>query len=313
MASTLHQPVLVEAVIGMMAVKPQGVYLDATLGGGGYSFAALVAGAGRVIGLDWDAAALKRSTQRLAGYGDRFTGLRFGFQDAREALASIGLERVDGVMADLGLSSDQLADEGRGFSFNSDGPLDMRMDTRRETTAADLINDLSERELREMLWRLGEEKQSSRIARAVVAARAEERITTARQLADIISRAKTAPPRGRPVRIHPATKSFQALRMAVNGELDNLDRLLDDLPGLLRPGGRAVVVSFHSLEDRRVKRSFRAGAKGCQCPPRRPCVCGIKPVYRDLTSRPVSPSDEEAEHNPRARSARLRAVERIQQ
>ncbi len=311
MTTTRHRPVLVETVVRMLGVRSDEVYLDATLGGGGYAEAVLEAGAGKVIGLDWDEEAVKRAGRRLAAYGERFEPVRAGFQEAVEVLGRLGLTKVGGVMADLGLSSDQLAAAERGFSFSLDGPLDMRMDRRRRVTAADIIAGSGERELKELFSRLGEERQAGRVAKAIVVERAKAPITTTARLAEIVARAKGRPRSGRRTRIHPATQVFQALRLAVNGELDNLTAFLQTLPEVLASRGRAVVVSYHSLEDRLVKEAFRTGAKGCVCPPEKPCVCGREPVYRVLTRKPIAPSAEEVAANPRARSAKLRAVERL--
>ncbi len=295
-------------VLRCLAVRADGVYVDATLGGGGYAQAMLQAGAGRVIGLDWDQAAVARATDRLATFGSRVVLMNLGFQELGRAMAEAGIERIDGVAADLGLSSDQLADPERGFSFQSAGPLDMRMDTRRRRTAAELVNGLDQRELKDLFRQFGEEPRAGLAAKAIARARREEPIEDTARLAAILERALGGP---RPARIHPATRVFQALRIAVNGELDNLTDFLSQLPDRLAPGGRAVVVSYHSLEDRLVKEAFRAGVKGCVCPPGKPCVCQIRPVYRALTTKPATPEEAETADNPRARSAKLRAVERL--
>ena len=297
---------LAEAV-GLLAVKEEGVYVDATLGGGGYTEALLEAGAQKVIALDWDREALERAEQRLAPHGSKVVLHRAGFQELDSVLAGMNIETVDGVAADLGLSSDQLETGSRGFSFRHDGPLDMRMDTSMKTTAAHIVAGADEKTLRGILGRFGQEPLGGRISRAIVAERARRPIATTGQLADLVSR--VAGRTGK--RIHPATRTFMALRMAVNKELENLERLLSCLPRVLKPGGRAVVVSYHSLEDRRVKEFFREGSKSCTCPPGRPCVCSGQARFRLLTRKPIGPDPREVERNPRARSARLRAVERL--
>ena len=307
MAETVHRPVLLTQVIELLAVKGGGVYVDATLGGGGYTEAVLEAGAARVIALDWDHEALERAAQRLAPFGSRVVLERAGFQEAGAVLHRMGVEAVDGVMADLGLSSDQLETGERGFSFTHDGPLDMRMDRRLKTTAADIVAQAGENELRRILGSLGQEPKGGRISRAIVDQRKERPITTTGQLAELVGRVVGRTKK----KIHPATRTFMALRLAVNRELENLEELLAGLPGMLKPGGRAVIVSYHSLEDRRVKDFFREGAKSCTCPPGRPCVCSGRATFRVLTRKPVAPDLDEVECNPRARSARLRAAERI--
>ncbi|MBW2618572.1 MAG: 16S rRNA (cytosine(1402)-N(4))-methyltransferase RsmH [Deltaproteobacteria bacterium] len=307
MSPTAHRPVLVEAAVRLMAVKAEGVYVDATIGGGGYALALLEAGAARLIGLDWDEEALSRAAKRLASFGQRLTLIRAGFQELAEVLTRLDIEAVDGVVADLGLSSDQLAAGERGFSFQLDGPLDMRMDGRFTTTAADIIARSSPAQLKQIFSSLGQERRAGRVAKAIASERAKRPIQTTSHLAQVVSRAV-----GRSGgRIHPATRTFMALRLAVNQELENLDRLLESLPRLLRPGGKAVLVSYHSLEDGRVKKYFKTQAQACQCPPRRPCVCGHVPTFKILTPKPVRPEPAEVTANPRSRSARLRAAQRL--
>ena len=294
-----------------LAIKPGGVYVDATLGGGGYAEAVLEAGASYLIGLDWDQSAIDRTGERLARFGDRVNLQRAGFMELEQVLNRIGCSGVDGLTADLGLSSDQLAEAERGFSFRNDGPLDMRMDQRRERSAADIVNTAEEGELVEIIRSYGEEKQARRAARAIIAARTEAPIETTGQLAEVVARAIGRGRQKGRSKIHPATKTFQALRLAVNRELDQLAGLLDSLPRALNPGGRAVIVSYHSLEDRLVKNSFRDLAKSCTCPPKAPCICGGQAVYRLIGPKPLKPTQEEIDQNPRARSARLRIAERI--
>lgn len=289
---TGHVPVLVGEVLEALGPASGRTVIDATVGGGGHAYRILETSppSGRLVGVDRDAAALLVARETLAPFAGRFTLLRGNFADLSE-VASSHLP-ASGILLDLGLSSLQLQDESRGFSFLSGGPLDMRMDPSLETTAADLVNRLPEAELARILFEYGEERRSRAIARRIVRARAEKPLKSASELADIIL--GVAPRRGR---IHPATRSFQALRIAVNGELENLDRALEALAGWLEPGGRAVVIAFHSLEDRRVKQAFRDGEKSG--------------IYRRLTRKPVVPTAEEIDANPRARSAKLRAVERL--
>jgi 16S rRNA (cytosine1402-N4)-methyltransferase len=256
------------------------------------------------LGLDADPEALKVAGQRLAGFSDRVIFANANF-DALETVAHAhGFDRVDGILLDLGLSSMQLADPTRGFSFQVDGPLDMRFDPQQSRTAADLVNTLPADELAGILWRYGEERQSRRIARAIVAARP---VHTTRELATIIER--SMPRRGK---VHPATRTFQALRIATNNELGALERALPQAISLLKPDGRLAVVSFHSLEDRIVKQFFREAERGCICPPDLPaCVCGHEPTLRVLTRKPITPLAAEMERNPRSRSAKLRVAARI--
>ena len=298
---------MLDQAVEFLAVKGSGVYVDATLGGGGYTEALLKAGAEKVIALDWDQEALERTGQRLAAHGSRVVMKRAGFQELESVLAGLEIAAVDGVVADLGLSSDQLAAGARGFSFQHDGPLDMRMDKRLKTTAADIVARADEETLRRILGGLGQEPMGGRISRAIVAERADRPITTTGQLAELVSRVAGRSKK----KIHPATRTFMALRLAVNKELENLETLLSGLPRILKAGGRAVIVSYHSLEDRRVKEFFREGAKSCTCPPGRPCVCSGRALFRVLTRKPIGPEPEEVELNPRARSARLRAAERL--
>jgi 16S rRNA (cytosine1402-N4)-methyltransferase len=314
-ADSVHRPVLLAEAVELLAVKESGVYVDATLGGGGYTEAFLEAGAAKVIAFDWDREALERAGRRLAPHGSRAVLVRAGFQELEPVLAGLEIEAVDGIAADLGLSSDQLETGGRGFSFQNDGPLDMRMDQRLETTAADIVAQADEATLKAILGRLGQEPQGGRISRAILAEREIRPLETTAQLAELVSRVagkpRTRSKKGARKKIHPATRTFMALRMAVNKELENLERLLEALPRVLKTGGRVAIVSYHSLEDRRVKESFRENSKSCTCPPGRPCVCSGRPRYRLLTRKPVGAGPSEVERNPRARSARLRAVERL--
>ncbi len=286
--------------------------IDATLGGGGHAVRILEANSpdGRLLGLDADQAAIARCQVRLAVFGERATLRQANFEELDEVAPAAGFGAVDGILFDLGLSSFQLADDERGFSFRSGGPLDLRFDVSRGRPATDLLRDLDERDLARILRTYGEEPFAGRIARAIVAQRRQAPIETADQLAVLVERAVPAP-RGRR-RTHPATRTFQALRIAVNRELEVLPRALTAAVDLLRPGGRLAVLAYHSLEDRIVKRFLAAERRGCICPPEVPvCVCGRSPRLRSIGPTPGFPSDDEIAANPRARSARLRAAQRL--
>jgi 16S rRNA (cytosine1402-N4)-methyltransferase len=308
-----HLPVLAEEVVEILAPAPGGLQIDATVGGGGHTERILEATDpdGRLLGLDADGAAIARVDRRLRPrFGDRLVLRQANFRALADVAPAAGFSAVDGLLFDLGLSSLQLADRTRGFGFRTGGPLDMRFDARHGTPAADLLARLDAAELATLLRRYGEEPQAGRIARAVVDARRSAPIETAEQLAALVERVVPVNPRIRR-RIHPATRVFQALRIAVNEELDALQSGLAAAMDLLRPGGRLVVLSYHSLEDRIVKRFIAAERKGCICPPELPvCVCGRNPRLRPL-GKPRTPSPEEIVANPRSRSARLRAAERI--
>ncbi len=304
----VHEPVLAREVIELLRPGPGLLFLDGTLGGGGHSGLLLAAGA-RVIGMDKDPRALAAATARLARYGEAFRAVRGDFRDAKATLAALGLDGVDGALVDLGVSSPQLDDPSRGFSFREGGPLDMRMGPEGQTLA-DLLSRLDERELARILKEYGEEAFARPIARAIKAAVAGgEPLDTAR-LAELVSGA--IPRKAWPNRIHPATKTFQALRIAVNDELGALAQWLEALPAIVRPGGRAGAISFHSLEDRAVKDKFRALCNACVCPPGMPvCGCGASATFKPVTKKAVVAADDELARNPRARSARLRVVERL--
>jgi 16S rRNA (cytosine1402-N4)-methyltransferase len=308
-----HLPVLAQEVMSMLAPVSGSLQIDATVGGGGHTARILEATDpdGRLLGLDADGAAIARVAERLARFGDRLVLRQANFRELGTVAPDAGFEAVDGCLFDLGLSSYQLADTGRGFSFRAGGPLDMRFDTARGVPASELIATLDADELTALFRRYGEEPHAKRIARAIVDARGTAAIRTAEELAAIVERAAPRPPRGRRP-IHPATRVFQALRIAVNEELDALAAGLAAAVDLLRPGGRLVVLSYHSLEDRIVKRFFQAERRGCVCPPDAPvCVCGRQPRLRLVTKPSLTPSAEEIAVNPRARSARLRAAERL--
>jgi 16S rRNA (cytosine1402-N4)-methyltransferase len=307
-----HLPVLAEEVMTILSPRPGSLQIDGTLGGGGHTERILEASTpdGRVLGLDADPAAIARVRARLARFGDRLVLRQANFRDVATVAPDAGFAAVDGLLLDLGLSSFQLADADRGFGIRTGGPLDMRFDTSRGVPASELLATLDAGALASMFRRYGEEPRAGAIARAIVRERAKAPIDTAERLAAIVERAAPAAPGKR--RIHPATRVFQALRIAVNDELGALEDVLAAAMDLLRPGGRLVVLSYHSLEDRIVKRFVAAERKGCICPPAIPiCVCGRSPRLRFIGPQPVMPTADEVAANPRARSARLRAAERL--
>ena len=308
-----HQPVLMNQTLNSLKLRPGGVYLDGTLGGGGHTEAILQAAEpdGTVIGLDQDDEALAAASQRLKPFGERFCPIRANFAEMEQVLAAEGIAGLDGVLLDIGVSSHQLDEPDRGFSYMQDGPLDMRMDRRGGQTAADLVAELSESELANLIYRYGEEKFSRRIARRIVEQRAQTPIESTKQLAELISAAIPAAQR-RKEKQHPAKRTFQALRIAVNDELGVLERGLVAAFASLKSGGRLSVITFHSLEDRIVKNYFAGLAKGCECPPEFPvCVCGKQPQALLITRHPQTATEDELQSNPRARSAKLRTVEKL--
>lgn len=303
----IHIPVLFQAVLDGLQVRPGGRYVDATVGGGGHAAGVLEASSpnGRLLGLDRDPAAVKAAGGRLISFGERAVLVRSSFGCLEEVVRAHHFFPVDGIVFDLGFSSLQLADPARGFAFMADGPLDMRFDPRSDQpTAADLVNQLSMEELDALLTQYGEEKLSRRIAEAIVAAR--PLYTTAELVAVVEQVVK------RRARIHPATRTFQALRIAVNDELVTLEKALPQAVDVLASGGRLAVISFHSLEDRIVKRFMRRESRGCICPPEAPaCTCDHQATLRVISRKPIRPTAEEVAANPRARSARLRIAERV--
>jgi 16S rRNA (cytosine1402-N4)-methyltransferase len=309
-----HLPVLVEEVLAILSPASGSLHIDATLGGGGHTERILEAANpdGRVLGLDADPVAIARVGARLGErYGDRLVLRQANFRELATVAPQAGFIDVDGMLFDLGLSSFQLVDRDRGFGFRAGGPLDMRFDTSRGVPASELLATLDAAELTALFRRYGEEPKAPRIARAIVDARRVAPIATAEELAALIERIAPPNPRIRR-RTHPATRVFQALRIAVNEELDALQAGLAAAMDLLRPGGRLVVLSYHSLEDRIVKRFLQAERRGCVCPPEVPiCVCGHAPRLRLLTRPSLTPSEAEVAANPRARSARMRAAERL--
>jgi len=307
-----HRPVLLRETIELLAAERGGLFVDCTVGLGGHSEAILQASsATQVLALDRDDEALELARERLALYSSRFRAVHADFRELTRVLAKAKIKQARGILADLGLSSWQLDSPSRGFSFRHDAPLDMRMDrSSGDETAAELLDRLSEVEIARIIFEHGEERHSRRIARAIVRKREQgEPVTTTSQLASLVERT-TGP--GKLRRIHPATRTFQALRIAVNRELENLDRFVTDAVEHLEPDGRLAVISFHSLEDRIVKRTLGKLSGRCQCPPRVPqCICGARKAVEILTRRPITPGDEEIAVNPRARSAKLRAGRKL--
>lgn len=310
----MHQSVLLQEVITALQPRPGGIYLDGTVGAGGHASAILRMSApdGQLFGFDQDEDALAIAKTHLAEFGNRVHLLHANF-DLLERMAELHhIPPVDGLLLDLGVSSMQVDRPERGFSFQADGPLDMRMNRTTGPTAAELVNRLPETELADLIYRYGEERHSRRIARAIVKARPLRRTL---ELAEVVARAaggrQPSKKRGR-AKIHPATRTFQALRIAVNDELGALERVLPQAIRLLKPGGRLAVITFHSLEDRIVKHTFKQEAQDCICPPDRPvCTCKHKATIRIITKKPITPSSAELHTNPRARSAKLRVVESI--
>jgi len=306
-----HTPVLLQEAVDLLAPHPGGVYLDGTLGAGGHAEEILRRSApdSVLIGLDQDAEAVDRCRIRLLPYGNRVILRQANFKDMAEILAELGCEAVDGVLLDLGVSWFHLRTAERGFSFLLDGPLDMRMDQRGQQTAADLVNTLSRDELAKILYEYGEERKAGAIARAIEQARTRESITKTVQLANIVARVF---PSSWPRHMHPATRTFQALRIAVNKELESLEEGLQHGIHILKPGGRFSVITFHSLEDRIVKRAFAEAVQRCVCPPKLPvCSCNKKQELILVTRKAVKPSPEEVQDNPAARSAKLRVAEKV--
>lgn len=307
----VHFPVLLTEAVDLLAPRPGGVYVDGTLGAGGHAAEVLRRSApdGMLVGLDQDAEAIERCSASLAPFGKRVVLRQANYRDLPKVLDELGIKAVDGVLLDLGLSWFHLRSPERGFSFMLDGPLDMRMDVSKTRTAADLVNGLPRAELARILREYGEESRAGAIARAIEQARARGPITSTAQLARIV--ASVFPPYP-PRRTNPATLTFQALRIAVNEELDALQAGLNSIIPLLRTGGRVAIISFHSLEDRIVKHTFAAAARSCVCPPKMPvCTCGKQPELKVLTPRPVMAGAEEVERNPASRSAKLRAARKL--
>lgn len=306
-----HRPVLLRETIELLAAERGGLFVDCTVGLGGHSEAILQASPGaQVLGIDRDEEALELARQRLALYGSRFRAVHADFRELTRVLATAKVRQVHGVLADLGVSSLQLDSPRRGFSFRHEAPLDMRMDMSKGETAAELLGRLSEVEIANLIFEYGEEPRSRRIARAIVQRRERgQPVATTTDLAEAVARAVG---KGNKRRIHPATRTFQALRIAVNAELENLDRFLFDAVDHLEQAGRLAVISFHSLEDRIIKRTLLRLSGKCQCPPRLPkCICGATRQVEIMTRRAVAPGAAEIEDNPRSRSAKLRGAIKI--
>ena len=305
-----HKPVLLDACIQALDIRPDGVYVDGTLGRAGHSLEiARRLTTGRLICIDRDQAAIDAAQVRLAPYLDRVTLVHSNFSELKEVLSAAGVGGADGMLFDLGVSSPQLDDASRGFSYMQDAPLDMRMDTAAPLTAYEVVNAWSQEELRRILYEYGEERYAPAIAKAIVRAREAAPVRTTLELVEIIKSAM--PPAALREKQHPAKRSFQAIRIAVNGELDALPPMLEAAVDGLNPGGRLAVITFHSLEDRIVKRTLADMARGCTCPPEFPvCVCGKKPRIRLVNRKPITADEAELADNPRARSAKLRVAEK---
>lgn len=306
-----HTSVLLEETIEHLQIKPEGIYVDGTLGGGGHScrIASKLKGAGRLIGIDQDRAAIEAAGIRLKPYEDKVTLIHDNYRNAKQALERLGIDRVDGIVLDLGVSSFQLDNADRGFSYKYDTPLDMRMDTRQSLTAADILNRYTETELYHIIRDYGEEQFAKNIAKHIVNARADKPIETTGELNEIIKAA--IPAKMRATGRHPSKRTFQAIRIECNRELEVLKDSLDGFIEMLNPEGRICIITFHSLEDRIVKTAFRRNENPCTCPPDFPvCVCGQASKGRVITRKPILPSSEELKDNKRAKSAKLRVFEK---
>ncbi|MBQ9162135.1 MAG: 16S rRNA (cytosine(1402)-N(4))-methyltransferase RsmH [Clostridia bacterium] len=306
-----HRSVLLDECIEALDIKPDGIYIDGTAGGGGHSFAiASRLTTGKLIAIDQDDAAIRAAGARLAPLGDRAVVVKSNFSCLADVCKTLEIEKIDGVLLDLGVSSHQLDTAERGFSYMADAKLDMRMDSQASLTAYDVVNGYTEDELRRILFEYGEERFSSRIARNIIKAREQSPIQSTGELVKIIK--DSIPARAREGGHHPAKRSFQAIRIEVNGELDVIRPALESAAKLLGTGGRMAVITFHSLEDRIVKQTFAELASGCTCPKSIPiCVCGKKPVVKQVSRKPILPTGKEIEENPRARSAKLRVAEKL--
>ncbi len=304
-----HIPVLLEEVLEWLGCKPGGTYVDCTLGPGGHARGILrrIQPYGRLIAIDADAEAIEEAGRRLGDWKESITCVQDSFRNLETILRRAGIERADGILFDLGMSSAQVGEASRGFSFSRSGPLDMRFDRRQSLTAADIVNDYPEQEIVNIIRKFGEEPAARRIARSIVRERAKAAISSTVDLAGLVAQA-AGRQRGR---IHPATRTFQALRIAVNREIESLEMALPQAIDALNPGGRLVVLSYQSLEDRTVKKTFRQFEKGCICPPSFPvCTCGRTSEVAILTRKPIRPSEAEIERNPRSRSARMRVCQK---
>ena len=306
-----HFSVLLNECIENLNIKPDGVYLDGTLGLGGHSYQiASRLSTGRLICIDRDETAIERAGKRLAAFGDKITFVHGNFCDAADIIDRLGISGVDGMLFDLGVSSPQLDETERGFSYMGDAPLDMRMDASESLTAYDIVNTWDENRLNRILWDYGEERYARRISAAIISHRARKPIETTLELVDIIKGAM--PAAALREKQHPAKRSFQAIRIAVNDELGSISRMMETAPDKLNKGGRLCVISFHSLEDRIIKSGIASRENGCTCPREAPiCTCGFKQTLKSVYRKPILPSAEELEVNPRSRSAKLRVAERV--
>lgn len=306
-----HRSVLLDEAVEALHIRSNGVYVDGTAGGGGHSFAiASKLENGLLIAIDQDENAIAAASARLAPLGERAKVVRNNFSNLNDVLDACGVEEIDGLLLDLGVSSHQLDEAERGFAYQNDAPLDMRMDRRQSKSAYDVVNTYSESELKHILFTYGEERFSARIAAKIVAAREKKPIETTGELAELIKSAM--PAAAREGGHHPAKRSFQAIRIEVNAELDVIVPAIESAVSHMRPGGRIAIITFHSLEDRIVKQAFARLASGCTCPKGLPvCVCGKKPIVKVISKKPILPGEAELEENPRARSAKLRVAEKI--
>ena len=307
-----HKSVLLWECMDGLAIRPDGIYIDGTAGGAGHSscIASHLGESGRLIALDQDETAVKTATERLSVFGDRATVVRSNFREAGSVCEMLGIKQIDGMLLDLGVSSYQLDTAERGFSYQADAPLDMRMDLRNPLSAYEVVNEYSEERIKHILFEYGEERFSGRIASAIIKARGQAPIRTTGELVRIVKGA--IPAAAKDGGHHPAKRTFQALRIEVNSELDVIEPAIRAAVSMLRPGGRIAIITFHSLEDRIVKQTFADLASGCTCPKNFPvCVCGRRPQLKVITKKPILPSEAELEENPRSRSAKLRVAERV--
>ena len=305
-----HKSVLLNETIDGLNIKPDGIYVDGTLGGGGHAYEVCrrLGEKGSIVGIDQDAAAIEAASARLKDFGEKVTIVRSNYCDMKSKLHELGIDKVDGIVLDLGVSSYQLDTAERGFSYREDAPLDMRMDTRQKMTARDIVNDYTEADLDRVIRDYGEDKFAKNIAKHIVQARAVKPVETTAELSEIIR--ASIPMKFQKKSGHPAKRTFQAIRIELNRELDVLRDSLDDMIDLLNPGGRLCIITFHSLEDRIVKSAFRKNENPCTCPPDFPvCVCGKKSKGSIITKKPILPSEEELEYNSRSKSAKLRIFE----
>ena len=312
MSTFHHIPILREAVVALLDPRRGGTFVDGTLGGGGHAEAVLeqLQPGGRLYGIDRDGAAIEAASARLQRFGDAFTAIRGNFFDMKQLLAAHAVSSADGILLDLGVSSHQLDTPERGFSYHEDAPLDMRMDPSAPFSAYDVVNGYGAEELARVIREYGEERYAMRVANAILREREKAPLNSTLQLAQVVKQALPAPARREAQ--HPARRTFQALRIEVNGELDGLSQALKDAHDLLQSGGVLAVITFHSLEDRIVKQTFREFENPCTCDPRAPvCTCGKKPTARVLAKKPIVADEAELEENPRARSAKLRAIQKL--